>query len=164
MLGSSNSSAPPNGIMKPDKDKDATHILDGPYYPTDIITPGRVSNSLFPISNLNESHPYPLKAHRRACTPWPEDMVTLCLLSGKFQNHKNKGIFGRIELSHWSATTLKPPALCGSTWFSHYWSLLLMSFFCPDGSSGISVNQAFSLSCWIRLESRECKPMLYCAP
>lgn len=110
VLGSSNSSAPPNGIRKPDKDKDTTHILDGLYYPTDIITSGRVSNSLFPISNLNESHPYPLKAHRHACTPWPEDMVTLCLLSGKFQNHKNKGIFGRIELSHRSATTLKPPA------------------------------------------------------
>lgn len=44
-----------------------TH-LDGPHNPTDIITPGRVSAGLFPISNLNESHPHPLKAHRRAHT------------------------------------------------------------------------------------------------
>lgn len=39
-----------------------TH-LDGPHYPVShIITPGRVSARLFPISNQNESHPHPSKA------------------------------------------------------------------------------------------------------
>lgn len=55
-----------------------TH-LDGPHYPTDIITPGRVSASLFPISNLNEYHPHPLKAHRHTHPPGPGEMVAHCV-------------------------------------------------------------------------------------
>lgn len=57
-----NSFRPWGAIRSWAKTKHHTH-LDWPHYPIDIITLGRISTSLFPISNLNESYPHPLEAH-----------------------------------------------------------------------------------------------------
>lgn len=42
--------------------------------PTNIITPGRICGSLFPISNQNEAHPHHSKVHTQK--QWPEEIVT----------------------------------------------------------------------------------------